>query len=60
MTFKEFDRLLKADGWELKDTKGLHFQYAHPKKPGKVTVPNHKGDIPKGTLNSILRQAGLK
>ena len=27
---------------------------------GSVTVPNHKGDIPKGTLNNILKQAGLK
>lgn len=29
-------------------------------KVGKVTVPNHSGDIPKGTANSILKQAGLK
>ena len=29
-------------------------------KKGKVTVPKHKGDIPKGTVNSILKQAGLK
>ena len=27
---------------------------------GSVIVPNHKGDIPKGTLNSILKQANLK
>ncbi len=60
MTFKDVDKLLKADGWELRDIKGSHFQYTHPSKPGKVTVPNHKGDIPKGTANSILRQAGLK
>ena len=25
-----------------------------------VTIPMHNGDIPKGTLASILRQAGLK
>lgn len=31
-----------------------------PDKDGKVTVPNHKGDIPKGTANSILKQAGLR
>jgi len=30
------------------------------KKNGTVPVPNHKGDIPKGTLNSILKLAGLK
>lgn len=32
----------------------------HCSKGGKVTIPNHKGDIPKGTANSILKQAGLK
>ena len=29
-------------------------------KKGKVTIPNHGGDIPRGTLNSILKQAGLR
>jgi predicted RNA binding protein YcfA (HicA-like mRNA interferase family) len=60
MKFKEMEKLLKEDGWELISTRGSHFQYKHPTKQGKVTVPNHKGDIPKGTANSILRQAGLK
>lgn len=60
MTFKELEKLLKADGWELKNTCGSHYQYVHPTKNGKVTVPNHKGDIPKGTASSILKQAGLK
>lgn len=27
---------------------------------GKVTIPKHKGDVKKGTLNSIMKQAGLK
>ena len=27
---------------------------------GTIPVPRHKGDIAKGTLNSILKQAGLK
>lgn len=60
MTFKDLDSLLKADGWQLKGIQGSHYQYVHLNKKGKVTVPNHKGDIPKGTVNSILKQAGLK
>ena len=59
MTFKELEKLIRADGWELKDIKGSHFQYVHPSKNGKVTIPNHKGDIPKGTAISILKQAGI-
>ena len=30
------------------------------RKNGSVVVPRYNGDIPKGTLNSILKQAGLK
>ena len=57
---KQVVKLLKEDGWLEKDQKGSHLQLIHPTKPGKVTVPIHSGDIPKGTLNAILKQAGLK
>lgn len=60
ITFKEVEKLIKEVGWEYQYTRGSHFYYTHKIKPGKVTLPNHKGDIPKGTLNSILKQAGLK
>ena len=60
MTAKEIIKQLKADGWIEYDTRGSHIQFKHPVKPGKVTIPSHSGDIPKGTLNSILKQAGLK
>ena len=54
MTVKEMEKLLKADGWVLKSIAGSHAQYVHPEKSGKVTLPVHKGDIPKETANSIL------
>ena len=58
---KEIIKLLQDDGWyELKRKPGSHTQLKHPTKPGKVTVSTHGGDIPLGTLNSILKQAGLK
>lgn len=60
MTAKEIIKQLKADGWVEVDTRGSHIQYKHPTKPGKVTVPFHSSDLPRGTLNSILKQAGLK
>ena len=60
VNIKEVIKLLKNDGWIEKTQKGSHLQLVHPEKPGKVTVPIHSGDIPKGTLNSILKQAGLK
>lgn len=54
-------RRLEADGWYLVVTKGSHRQYKHPTKPGRVTIaglPSH--DLAPGTVNSILKQAGLK
>lgn len=60
MKFKELEKLITADGWYLIGCRGSHFYYQHHSKPGKVTIPNHKGDVPKGTANSILKQAGLK
>lgn len=60
MTAKELFKILKQDGWYEYDIRGSHYQFKHSYKKGKITIPYHHGDIPKGTLNSILKQAGLK
>ena len=60
MTFKEVEKLLISNGWYHARTNGSHYIYKHHQKLGTIPVPNHKGDIPKGTLNSILKQAGLR
>jgi predicted RNA binding protein YcfA (HicA-like mRNA interferase family) len=61
MKVRDVIRLLTDDGWTQVAQKGSHRQFRHPSKPGKVTVPgNPSDDVPPGTLNSILRQAGLK
>jgi len=53
--------MLEADGWTLVVTKGSHRQFKHPTKPGRVTVSGGLGDdMPKGTLASVIRQAGLR
>jgi predicted RNA binding protein YcfA (HicA-like mRNA interferase family) len=54
-------RTLKEDGWVIERTRGSHRQLKHPRKPGTVTVSGKPSiDVPPGTLNSILKQAGLK
>jgi predicted RNA binding protein YcfA (HicA-like mRNA interferase family) len=54
-------RLLHEDGWVLVATRGSHRQFKHPIKPGRVTGPGKPGDdLAPGTLNSILKQAGLR
>lgn len=60
MRFREIEKQILDDGWILTDVRGSHHQYKHPTKPGKVTIPNHRGDIPQIVVNSILKQAGLK
>ena len=45
MRFRELEKILLADGWYQVAQKGSHHQYKHPTKPGKVTVPEHGGDI---------------
>ena len=57
---REIIKEIEADGWYLVGTKGSHNQYKHPSKPGRVTVPHPKKDLPRGTAASILKQAGLK
>lgn len=61
MKATEIIKILKEDGWYLKEQKGSHQQFIHPVKPGKVTVPFHGSkDIPSGTLGSIIKQADIK
>jgi predicted RNA binding protein YcfA (HicA-like mRNA interferase family) len=58
---KELIALLEADGWFQVRTKGSHRQFHHPAKRGTVTVSGKASiDVPPGTLNSVLKQAGLK
>ena len=61
MKVRELLKMIETDGWYLVRTRGDHRQFHHPTKPGTVTVAGKLGvDIPPGTLNSILKQAGLK
>lgn len=59
MRFREIEKIILADGWQFKKARGSHFSYIHPTKPGKVTIPNHGGDLDPRTVRSILKQAGL-
>lgn len=61
MKVRDVIKQIESDGWYLVRTKGSHRQYKHSRKPGTVTVAGKPGlKIPPGTLNSILKQAGLK
>lgn len=53
--------MIEKDGWYLIKTRGDHRQFKHQSKSGRVTISGNLGrDMPPGTLNSVLKQAGLK
>ncbi len=61
MKVSELIKCIEEDGWYQVRMKGSHRQYKHAEKAGTVTVAGKpSADIPKGTLNSVLKQAGLK
>jgi len=61
MKVHELIALIEADGWFQVRTKGSHHQFHHRTKKGTVTVSGKPSvDVPPGTLNSALKQAGLK
>jgi predicted RNA binding protein YcfA (HicA-like mRNA interferase family) len=61
MKVSEVLRILRTDGWTEVARRGSHRQLRHAIKPGRVTVPGKlSDDLAPGTLNSILKQAGLK
>ena len=58
---REIIKELEKDGWVRMSVSGSHYQYKHPVKPGKVTVPFHGSkDLNSFTIKSIKKQAGLK
>ena len=57
---RELLKQLKDDGWEVVRIKGSHHQLRHPTKKGLVTLPHPKKDLPRKTVESILKQAGLR
>ena len=61
MKVKELIKRIEADGWVQTRQRGSHRQFRHPTKPGTVTVSGKPNiDVPPGTLNNVLKQAGLK
>jgi predicted RNA binding protein YcfA (HicA-like mRNA interferase family) len=57
---REIIKQLEADGWFLIQIRGSHHHFKHQTKPGKITVKHPQKDVPEGTRQNILRQAGLK
>ena len=60
MTSKEAKDLLESLGWVLKRIRGSHYIYTKKGNPNTIPIPHPRKDLPKGTVDSIKRKAGLK
>lgn len=63
MKYRDLVKMIEANGWVLIRTSGSHLQFRHPTKPGTVTLAaggKLGKDVPPGTLQSVLKQAGLR
>ena len=61
MKVRDILRMIADDGWHQVRQRGSHRQFKHATKPGLVTVAGKPGDdLAPGTLNSVLKQSGLK
>ena len=56
---REVIRFLEQNGFVLDHASGSHFIFYHPVSRRRAVVPKHHRDIPKGTLLSLLREAGF-
>lgn len=59
ITSKKLIKILERLGFQLDHSTGSHFIFYNPTTKKKAVVPYHKKDLPKGTITSILREAGI-
>jgi len=59
MNSREVIQAIEAEGWTHVRTTGSHWHFKHGSRPGIVTVPHPRKDLPLGTVRSIERQSGV-
>jgi predicted RNA binding protein YcfA (HicA-like mRNA interferase family) len=56
---RQLIRFLEKNGFILDHTSGSHFIFHNSISHRRAVVPKHNRDLPKGTLMSLLREAGF-
>ena len=56
---RQIIRFLEQNGFVLDHMSGSHGIYYHQGSRRRAVVPQHNRDLPKGTLMSLLREAGF-
>ena len=58
--YKEIILKLRKAGFKFdRQAKGSHEIWFNTKNKIRITIPNHPGDMPEGTLIAIVKQAGI-
>ncbi|OGH48318.1 MAG: hypothetical protein A3A51_00800 [Candidatus Levybacteria bacterium RIFCSPLOWO2_01_FULL_39_10] len=56
---RQLIKKIEKAGYVIDRQRGSHVILYHPKERKRLTIPMHVKDLPKGTLNSIIKQSGL-
>ena len=56
---RQLARFLEQHGFVLDHVSGSHHVYYHPASRKRAVLPRHNRDIPKGTLLTLLKEAGF-
>ncbi|ELS02377.1 putative periplasmic or secreted lipoprotein [Xenococcus sp. PCC 7305] len=58
--YRKIIKVLQGFGFEFhRQAAGSHEIWFNPKTNRYTTIPKHTGDLPEGTLRSILKQANI-
>lgn len=59
--YREIVKKLEVAGFEFfREAKGSHEIWFSPSKIRYTTIPQHRGDMPEGTLRNIIKQADIE
>ncbi len=59
ITPRKLVKILKSLGFQIDHSTGSHFIFYNPRTKKRAVVPYHAKDLPKGTVMSILKEAGI-
>ncbi len=60
ITPQKLRKILEKNGFVFSRQSGSHAVFRNREKNLRTVLPMHNKDIPKGTLNAILKDAGLE
>jgi len=60
LTPKRLIKIIEKLGFQLDHKTGSHYIFYNEEHKRRVTIPYHTRDLPKGTILSILKQAGIE